>query len=161
MIFDVKTSEDYFYHIQRSIDKYKLDTSKNIERLFFIINGLNHLREWIAPNYQQFSYVCKQDSKVKKVNEPKNEAEIFSKNIYDLSEYTIIREVCNGIKHLRKQRKTLETSYNLNVDAWPNFDDIQSVDAGAPSDFFVDSINIIEFIEKVTRYYDEKWFHRV
>lgn len=154
MIFDVKTSEDYFYHIQRSIDKYKLDTSKNIERLFFIINGLNHLREWIAPNYEPYT-------RDKNINEPKNEAEVFSKNIYDLSEYTIIREVCNGIKHLRKQRKKLETSYNLNVDTWPNFDDVQNVDAGAPSNFFVDSINIIEFIEKVTRYYDEKWFHRV
>lgn len=150
-MFNIQTPKDYFYHIKNSIEKYKSDKEKKIERLFFIINGLNHLREWIAPNYNP--YFKNEDE-----NPPKNKEQIFSKNIYDLSEHKIIRKICNGFKHLKKQTKELNTSYNSNVDEWENVDDILDVDTGSPSNYFVDNKNILEFIEEIAKYYEDKWF---
>lgn len=150
-MFDIQTPNDYFYIIKNSIENYKMEKEKKIERLFFIINGLNHLREWIAPNYKLYL-------KNGKENLPKTEEEIFSKNIYNLSEFTTIREVCNGLKHLKSQNKKLKTFYNSNVDDWSDVDAILNVDLGSPSDYYVDDKNIIEIIEEVAKYYEDKWF---
>jgi hypothetical protein len=145
-MFDIKAPENYFYHIKNSIEKYKLDTNKKIERLFFIINGLNHLREWIAPNYD-FN------------NKAENDAQKFYNDIYVKSKYfKDINNICNGIKHLKSQNKKLKTSYNSNVDEWENVDNILDVDIGIPSDYYVDDKNIIEIIEEVAKYYEDKWF---
>ena len=83
--------------------------------MFFIINGLNHLREWIAPNN-----------------------DIFKNSKY----FKDINNICNGIKHLKPQNKKLKTFYNSNVNEWKNVDDILDVDIGSPSDYFVDNKNI-------------------
>ena len=148
-MFNIQTPKDYFYHIKNSIEKYKSDKEKKIERLFFIINGLNHLREWIAPNYDYN-------------DKAENDAQIFYNDIFKNSKYfKNINNICNGIKHLKPQNKKLKTFYNSNVDEWKNIDDILDVDIGSPSDYFVDNKNILELIEEVTEYYENHWFRKI
>ncbi len=50
-IFDLNTLEEFFQSICRILEQYKVSTAKNIEDLLYILMGLNHLREWIAPGY--------------------------------------------------------------------------------------------------------------
>jgi len=151
IIFDLKSAEDYFYHIQRSIDKYKLDSNKKIERLFFIINGLNHLREWIAPNYQPYFNNGEE-------NKPKTKEEIVSKKIYDLSEHEIIRKICNGTKHQSKQKHELIAKYDLKISQWDSVSDVRKISNGSPSAFYVDGKNIINIIDIVADFYEKQWF---
>ena len=47
--FDI-SSPDIFQAIKKSINELD-EKFKSTEKLMFIIMGLNHLREWIAPGY--------------------------------------------------------------------------------------------------------------
>ncbi len=48
-VFNLETAEDLFYCITQSLRCYKEAKAKEIDRLFFVVMGLTHLREWIAP----------------------------------------------------------------------------------------------------------------
>lgn len=144
-MFDIKTPDDYLHHIKRAIEKYKLDTNKKIERLFFVLTGLNHLREWIAPHYFYDKSAVNNEQK-------------FYNKIYELKDFKTINNICNGIKHLQSQKNELYVQYDLSVDEWDDVDSIQNVDLGSASDFYVNDKNIIEIIDNVLIFYENEWF---
>src|SRR3546814_16688684 len=76
--------------------------------------GLNHLREWIAPGYSF-------DNKKRLLPEPRNDAQAFSKEIYECLEHKIVRELCNQTKHLGKEIQT-STSHEALFDDVEDFD---------------------------------------
>jgi hypothetical protein len=86
-IFDLNTPLDFFNSIRQIIKRYKSNKVKDIEELLYIIMGLNHLREWIAPGYDL-------------QKPPKIPEETFSRAIYNTPSHETIRLLCNHSKHI-------------------------------------------------------------
>ncbi|MBT4668620.1 MAG: hypothetical protein HOC17_03680 [Candidatus Ruthia sp.] len=148
-MFDLK-AEDLFFHVKQAMGKYQESKSKSIEQLFFIIMGLNHLREWIAPGYK---YDRESPSPVTK------EHKFFVKIYNELPEFKTINASCNGIKHLESSQNT-DAKYGLKIDDWGLFDDVQSFDDGPPSKFTVDGVDIEIILKKVIDFYSKEWFDK-
>jgi hypothetical protein len=155
MSFNLSYHELYS-QIGISITKYKQSEEKSIEQLFFIIMSLNHLREWIAPEYKTKEW-DKQTKKMINI-EPKNQEEEFSKNIYYYDDFSIIRKICNGIKHLTPI--TTNIMHNENVDTWKNVDNILNVDKGPIVKILIDNRDIEEIINNVYSFYSKEWFRK-
>lgn len=147
-MFNLNTSSDYFFYIDNAINSYKSKTNKSIQELFFIINGLNHLREWIAPDYNY-------------ENKPQNNNEIFFNNIWSLNEFRTINQLCNGTKHLKNTKLKTSAEFGLPLSKWDNVDSVLNFDDGPPSAFYVDSRDIIEIILVVHKYYKSEWFDKL
>lgn len=149
-IFDILTPVDFLYSIEQLFGKYKAEKQKNIESLLFIVMGLTHLREWIAPGYQ-----C--DGKCKKP--PKNDEEKFSKKIYEEhAEFKTIRLLCNKTKHFSKTKFSTSSLHDLPFDEWTDIDDVRDFDKGPATDYFVDNRNVINVISEVINFYKREWF---
>lgn len=108
-MFNLNTPSDYFFHIENAIKSYQGKSNKSIQELFFIINGLNHLSEWIAPRY---------DYNIK----PRTPNEIFFNNIWSLSEFRTINKLCNGVKHLNEKLPKTHANFGLPFDKWDDID---------------------------------------
>lgn len=152
-VFDIDSPERFFHSISSVFETYKASKAKRTEDLLYIIMGLNHLREWIAPGYKR-----RQDEK--------NDAQVFYNRIYsNCRNYVLIKEICNATKHLGDKheiRAKHETSanYGLDIDDWPDFDSVSDFDLGPPSGHFVDGDNVIGIIEDVINYYEREWFSK-
>ena len=85
-VFDILTPVEFLYSIEQSFEKYKAEKQRNIASLLYVVMGLTHLREWIAPGYQ-----CK--GKCKKA--PRNDEEKFSKKRFFLREDFGGKECCS------------------------------------------------------------------
>ncbi len=149
-VFDILTPVELLYSIEQSFEKYKAVKQRNIESLLYVVMGLTHLREWIAPGYE-----CK--GKCEKT--PKNDEEEFSKKIYENHDgFTTIRMLCNRTKHLKKTNFSTSSSHDLSFDEWTDFDAVRDFNKGPATDYYVDNRNIIEVIEAVIDYYKKEWF---
>jgi len=150
-MFDINTADDLYFHVCKTMESFSQNNAKKVSDLFFLLMALNHLREWIAPRY------CKRNNKWP---EPKNNAELFSRNIYDIPEFDTLRKLCNGTKHLRKNTPKTSASYGLSIDEWNNINDVKSFDNGPPSQFEVNGKDVEELISTVLNYYSENWFNK-
>jgi hypothetical protein len=155
IIFDIYSPEEFICSINKTWENYKRDKQKSVESLLYVIMGLNHLREWIAPGY---NLQYKTGNKYWKT--PANDAESFSKAIYNNNSFKIIRNLCNKTKHL-KQMKVYTLSYHeVPFDDWSDIDAVRNWDKGPASAYFVDDINIIDIIDKVIGFYQTEWFKK-
>jgi hypothetical protein len=154
MIFDIYSPEEFFYSINIAWKKYKRDKQKSIEILLYVIMGLNHLREWIAPQYNpeyKCGHICWKT--------PTNDAERFSKTIYENASFEIIRRLCNKTKHLEKKGKVTTSSvHDLLIDDYSDVDAVRDWDRGPASAYFVDGINVINIVDEVLNFYQTEWF---
>ena len=146
-IFDISTPLDFFSSIEQSFKKYKTEKTKSIELLLYVIMGLNHLREWIAPGYNY-------------EDPPANDAEEFYRLIYSESSYKTINALCNRTKHLNTRDINTSSSYGIPFDKWSNFDSVRNIDKGPVTNYFVDDINITEIINDVIDFYKKEWFKK-
>ncbi len=96
---DINSEEYFFEIIKSSFIKYKDEKNKSVERLLFIVMGLNHLNEWIAPGYAPFT-------KNGKINVPKTKYEQFSNDVYLNNEHRIVREICSKSKQMESRANT-------------------------------------------------------
>jgi hypothetical protein len=149
-LFDINSEEIFFEIIKNSFIKYKTEKDKSIELLLFIIMGLNHLREWIAPGYAPFTHNGN-------INVPKTRYEQFSNDVYITHEYKIVRKICNKSKHL-KCSSTL-SNHTLSSDESPNVDEVGNCDNGLIASYMVDDRDITEIIEKLILIYQTGWFN--
>jgi len=157
MIFDIYSSEELFYSINIVWKKYKRDKQKSVETLLYVIMGLNHLREWIAPHYKPQKNKCG----ILCWKTPANDAERFSKTIYENASFETIRRLCNKTKHLGKKRKvTTSSDHDVPFDEWSDIDAVRNWDKAPASAYFVDGINIIHIVDKVINFYQTKWFDK-
>lgn len=144
-IFDIKTSEAFFHSIKTSFDKYKKSKEKNIESLLYIIMGLNHLREWIAPGYNHEDPVAIM-------------RKAFYNSIWSENSFQIIRCLCNRSKHLNETERNTSASHNRPFDEWTDINSVRDFDRGPATDYFVDDKNIIEVVDAVVKFYETNWF---
>lgn len=147
-MFNLKTPSDYFFHIENAIKSYQSKSNKSIQELFFIINGLNHLREWIAPDY---------DYKIK----PQMPNEILFNKIWSLSEFKIINKLCNGTKHLNEKVPKTHAEFGLPLSKWDNVASVLNFDDGPPTAFYVDDKDVLEIVLIVHNYYKYEWFDKI
>jgi hypothetical protein len=153
MIFDIKTSKDLFFHINRTMKDYCDENEKDAIKLLFLIMALNHLREWIAPGYKK-----DRGGNWPLADTPEKQ---FSKNIYDnCPEFDTIRKLCNKSKHINLDPRT-GSMHTLTIDDWTGkIDDIADFDNGPATDYFVDGGNVIDIINTVINFYKTEWFEK-
>lgn len=142
-VFDIGDARQFFDSIERCYSYYQSQEVKSTEALLYIIMGLNHLREWIAPGY---------DSR----HTPKAPEERFSKTIYDDAGHAVIRRLCNATKHSDRPINT-STDHEANVLAWPDFLGVADFFKGPPIAHFVEGQPIEAYIESVLALY-RSWF---
>lgn len=150
-IFDLNDPHAFFHSIKYQLIQYEEETTRSTEDILYVIMGLNHLREWIAPDY-------KFDNTAKVWPAPKTEAEAFSKRIYDTPEFKIVRSLCNQTKH-PKNKVLTSTLHGANIDDWKNWDAVVDFDLGPPTRHFVNGIPIEEILRPLVTEY-ESWFQK-
>lgn len=139
--FDISSPKLFFQAIRRATKELKQSEFKNTEKLMFVIMGLNHLREWIAPK-----------------NTPLSPAKVFSQKIYKLKAHKTIRRLCNHSKHMDPFGGVMSMPPPAMIDDWPDVDSVNNFDYGPPRGYLVDGKDLLEVISEVIRYYDDHWF---
>ena len=155
IIFDIYSPEEFFYSINTTWANYKKGKQKNVEILLYVIMGLNHLREWIAPRYNP---KCKSGKKLWKT--PSTDAESFSQAIYKDASFEIIRGLCNGTKHPKQMKANTSSDHDVPFDDWSDIDAVRNWDKGPASVYSVDGIDVINIIDKVIDLYRIEWFKK-
>lgn len=140
-IFGISTPEEFLHSVEKVYQRYL--QSKYSEDLLYVLMGLNHLREWIAPGYRAGG-------------KPTNAAEIFSEAIYGDADNDIVRLLCNRTKHLRKMETS--TEFGVTMAEWSNLASVHSLAEGATLGHLVEDKDIIEVCDSVIDYYKKNWF---
>lgn len=146
-MFDINSPDAFFRAIVRNAKQLRDEPAKETDRLLFVIFGLNHLREWIAPGYDFRK-------------PPSNKGERFYQSIFSDPSFKQINQICNHTKHL-SPIGVQRTSYGLNIDDWPDFDAVESVDDGPPSGYEVDGKDVLETVFEVIEFYQRNWFDQL
>ena len=142
-IFHIGDEKDFFYLLKDALKRYNSQKVKSVELLFFLIMGLNHLREWIAPGYRH-------------EQEPTNRDQCFYREIHKDEDFKTIRELCNRTKHFQpgSGRRTTYDS-GLPIDEWSDINSVLNFDEGPPSEFFVDGTDVSAVLGRVLARYEE------
>lgn len=148
VLFDL-SPEEFFYTLEQTLKRFRSDVAKERSDLFYLLVGLHHLREWIAPGY---------DWK----KPPTQACEHFHHDVYALSEWKILNDLCNRTKHLSIRKVYLNESvgYGLPMSQWPRFSDVVQFSKGPPSGFYVDGRDIGDIFDVVINFYRDHWFLR-
>lgn len=146
-VFDIGDSRMFFESIKRRYRAYLVGKVRLTEDLLYVVMGLNHLREWIAPQFK-----ARRDGTwpaCKTVNQQ------FSKSVYELPEFTVLRHLANATKHARD----ISTEYSGGAffDGWPDVDRVADFDKGPPTAHLIDGRLVNEVIEHVIKQYED-WF---
>jgi hypothetical protein len=154
-VFDISDATQFFGAIERCFQRYQSSREKSTEDLLFVVMGLNHLREWIAPEYKP---KCGPDPNVDGswplTDTPEKE---FSREVYRNDNHKIIRKVCNGTKHAKRISHTTATEHERNVLAWSDFLAVADVYKGPPIAHLVDGYPVERYIEPLIALY-RTWF---
>lgn len=145
-MFDLNSPDALFRAIIRNANNLRDQPAKETDRLLFVIFGLNHLREWIAPGYRP-------------KGSPTNENERFYESIYSEPSFQLVKKICNHTKHLG-MIESEKTKHGLKIDDWPDFDAVESVDSGPPTGYEVEGRCVLEAVDEVIEYYKRNWFDR-
>lgn len=150
--FHLTSAKDFLYCLENTLARYKKSRVKRVEDLFFLVMGLAHLREWIAPGYKHEQTAV-------------TPAQHFYNDIYKIQDFKTVLALCNGIKHLdiehSDNRPAPNTSYSADLpfNEWPApIDEVLKWDDGPPTDFYVDKEKIEEMLQRLVDFYKEKWF---
>ena len=149
-LFDIKSPEDFFNSLLRVREKYESKRTKYIEDLLYMILGLNHLREWIAPGYRY-------DKKKPAVTD---EQLFFDRIHNDLEDFKTINQICNHSKHLRAHNHVVDTNYSNKLSDWDDLSSVESLAEGVPVSYTVDDNDVLEIIDSVIDFYKLNWFER-
>ena len=123
--YDIESAEQLFGLLKMALDTFASDRGKRTQDLLFLVFGLTHLREWIAPEY---------DSKrVRRM--PEDE---FYEEIFRLEEFNILRLLCNRSKHMSASVGVMGALYESKISDWSDIDSLSNFDRGAPIAYSVD-----------------------
>ncbi|WP_144712841.1 hypothetical protein [Aeromonas veronii] len=91
-MFELESPRSLFEEIQSALTEYN---RKPNSRLFlFIVFSLNHLREWIAKNGAREIF------EKSKAGKELSDGEIFCQEIGQLTEFKLVKSLCNKSKHI-------------------------------------------------------------
>lgn len=143
--FDIDSAEQLFYLLKRVANSFSSMKGKRTQDLLFLIFGLAHLREWVAPDYDQ-------------ERPAKSPEEEFFKEIGELEDFKILKRLCNRSKHMSRRVGVMGTMYGATIDDAPDIDSLSDFDRGAPIAYSVDERDVEELVRTVLKFYDERWF---
>ena len=143
--FDVNSPRQFFGSLCRTVENLRKHKVKETDRLIYLILGLVHLREWIAPGYEYH----------KPANLPE---EHFYNAIFELDQFKLLQALCNRSKHMAEFDGVVEAEYNSTVDDWPDFDAVANMDLGPATGYFVNGNNLLDVIDAVIKFYEQNWF---
>jgi hypothetical protein len=148
--FDIESAEQFFILLKATHSKFIRSKGKATKDLMFLVMGLTHLREWIAPGYRH-------DEK-----EATSAEELFHNAIYlELNEFKILQGLCNRSKHMKASSFAMAPSYGAKLDDWPELDSIMSMERGPPTAYFVDGMDIDDVLRAVIEFYESRWFSKL
>jgi hypothetical protein len=137
-IFDIQSPKDFFRSIKISVARYHEAPNKDAQQLLYILMGLVHLREWIAPGYDAS-------------RAPDSDAEKFYNLVYEEPSFRLILSLCHRVKHFSF---ISANEYGENDD----FSAEAGKSLGFSSGHFVDGLNVLRHIDKVCALYEREWF---
>ena len=144
-LFDIDNPRIFFSSIVSTFQSYKSDEEKDFVKLFYVLMGLNHLREWIAPGYSP-------------KQKPKSDAQEFSQKILREPSYKTIKDLCNSMKHLSELTSEADALGGLTIDEWQDLDSVRNFDTGPVTEYQVDGEDVVVICEMVIGFYRAKWF---
>jgi hypothetical protein len=145
--YDIESAEQLFGLLKASAGTFSASRGKRTQDLLFLVFGLTHLREWIAPGYDPS-------------NPPQTPEEHFFQKIFKLEEFNVLRALCNRSKHMTQTVAAMGALYGSNIDDWPDMDAVTDFDRGAPLAYFVDGRDVEDVIPVVIKYYEDNWFQK-
>jgi len=148
-IFDINSDEAFFHSLQRTASKLRLSKVKNTNELLYLLMGVNHLRDWIAPGFRW-----------DKQKPPQKPEEIFGVSIFGIAEFKVVNAVCNRSKHMGDIQYQLETEYGAKLDDYPEIDSVHDFDNGPPVNYYVEGRNLLDIIDVILNYYETNWYCR-
>ena len=151
-MFDINGPKELFDVIERRYTQYRQSTEKATDDILAITIFVNHLREWIAPEYSP-TY---NKTRCWKWPPARNEAEQFSRQVFEHPSFNVVRQLCNGTKHAKRAPST-DTQHEEDVLKWQNFLSVRDVCKGPPTAHFVDGQRIESCIDPVMELY-RAWF---
>lgn len=146
--YDIESAEQLFGLIKVSSRNFSASRGKSTKDLLFLVFGLTHLREWIAPGYGPN-------------DPPSSPEEQFFQDIFQLEEFNVLRQLCNRSKHMNAEAGKTDALYGGTFDDAPDVDAMTDFDRGAPSAYFVEGKDVEDLIRVVIRFYEENWFKRL
>lgn len=147
-VFDIKTPEEFFNTICTRFDRYQSPGGRDTADLLYVIMGLSHLRDWIAPN----------DWKKFRPGVPIG-AQNFHGRIFDSTEFQKLLDITNGTKHLRVTETRTSVLGGSTVDEWQDFDAVLDVDFGDPTGHLIDDLPAEACIKPIIAIY-RGWFEQ-
>ena len=146
-MFDIISAKEFFSEIVIAFNRLKNSKSKRVADLLFVILGLNHLREWIAPGFKDKRQSAAQTT----------DAERFYEAIFENQDWKLVNEICNQSNHKGPAHR-LGAEYGLKIGSWESMASVRSFDDGPPSRFTVDGSDIEPVLARVIDYYEANWF---
>lgn len=143
--FDLYDTEALFGLLRSVANSFTSSPAKRVQDLLFLVFGLTHLREWIAPGYDPQHAVT-------------TPAQQFFQHIYELREFKILQHLCNRSKHMVPAKTVMGALYESKIDDWPDVDAVRDFDRGFPTTYSVDDQDVLEVIQAVIAFYDKHWF---
>lgn len=146
--FGLKTDKDLFQEIQSAISEFS--DRPNDRLFFFLVLGLNHLREWIAgASFDQIN-------KKKKQGLSLTEEEEFFVEIWDLPEFNIVNSLGNRGEHYL----TKNDEQNTSIDQGAKTGLARCGDSLDQTYYLIDGRDLRDILYPVIKKYYE-WFEKV
>ena len=146
--FDINSDETFFLSLQRATSKLQTQKVKETADVLYLLMGVNHLRDWIAPNFKA------------KTQSPITPEQHFYVAIYQLPEFKIVNALCNRSKHMNDTEYSLKAIYGEMIDDYPEIDSVFGFDNGPPTSYMVDGRNLFEIVNVVLLYYYSEWYKK-
>jgi hypothetical protein len=146
-VFDISTPKQFLHSIRCRYNRYRepvQNGGRTTEDILYVVMGLTHLREWIAPEKSPKKYRP----------ESSTAAQNFSSSMYDDENYKKILDVTNGVKHLRRSETVTSSAYGSTVDDWADWDAVASIDNGPPISHYIDGISVETVINPILEKYE-------
>jgi hypothetical protein len=144
--FDLESPKFFFGTVKHAVERLADAEQKRTEDLMYVLMGLTHLREWIAPGYSHTQPATTPEQR-------------FYNEIYSLDSFKLIQALCNRSKHLKPTSVVTMTTHEPLFDDWHSVDDVCNFDLGPVTDYFVNGKNLLDVVHEVLSFYESRWFN--
>lgn len=151
--FDMNSDHALFRSLKRVYQEQRTQKVKNTEQVLFLLMGLNHLREWVAPGF----------SKDQKASTPE---QAFYSDIWSrVPEFKIVQALCNHSKHQDSKHSgsedlVLEAQFGASVSEYPSIAAVHSFSSGPPLGYRVNGRDLFDVLQVVITFYESCWYAR-
>ena len=145
-MFGIQSPTHLLSEIDTALAEFRTAKGTTFRNLFFLLSGLNHLREWIAPGY---SHKDPADTPNK----------VFYNSIYHhCPEWKLVNSLCNGLKHFDPYPYSTSDNASKLLVNFNSLSGVTSLEHGHPQKFTVKGRDAIDILAAARNYYEKNWF---